>query len=156
MYIRADWRKRIILGAAGGFVGTLAIQALLTASQKWLPHTVPPLRQEAGEFMVKTGVEALPDAVCWRIPQVVETAAARMLAVGYVLTFGILYALLRPKGGLSTCAWHHPWEGQLGYWVSGGATGLRADASYLEAESPSGHCSHCRAYTVRDGHGGCI
>jgi hypothetical protein len=99
MYIRADWRKRIILGAAGGFVGTLAIQALLTASQKWLPHTVPPLRQEPGEFMVKTGVETLPDAVCWRIPQVVETAAARMLAVGYGLTFGILYALLRPKGG---------------------------------------------------------
>ena len=41
MSIRADWHKRIILGAAGGFIGTLAIQALLTASQKWLPNTVP-------------------------------------------------------------------------------------------------------------------
>jgi hypothetical protein len=30
---------------------------------------------------------------------VVETTAARMLAVGYGLTFGSLYALLRPKGG---------------------------------------------------------
>jgi hypothetical protein len=99
MYIRSDWRKRIILGAAGGFIGTLAIQALLTASQKWLPNTVPPLRQDPGEFMVKTGEEALPEAMRRRIPQVVETGATRMLAVGYGLTFGSLYTLLRPKGG---------------------------------------------------------
>ena len=46
------WGQRLILGAAGGFIGTLAIQALLTASQKWLPNTVPPLRQGPGEFMV--------------------------------------------------------------------------------------------------------
>jgi hypothetical protein len=48
---RSDWRTRLILGAAGGFVGTLAIQALLTASQKWAPNTVPPLRQDPGEFI---------------------------------------------------------------------------------------------------------
>jgi hypothetical protein len=82
MYICADWRQRIILGAAGGCIGTLAIQALLTVSQKWLPNTVPPLRQGPGEFMVKTGVETLPESVRWRIPQVVETVAAHMLAVG--------------------------------------------------------------------------
>jgi hypothetical protein len=101
MYIRSrsDWRKRIILGAAGGFIGTLAIQALLTASQKWAPNTVPPLRQDPGEFMVKTGEEALPETVRQRIPQVVETGAARMLAIGYGLTFGSLYTLLRPQGG---------------------------------------------------------
>src|SRR5215813_7357716 len=99
MTIRSDWRKRIILGAAGGFIGTLAIQALLTASQRWLPNTVPPLRQNPGEFMVKTGEEAPPDSMRRRIPQVVETGAAQTLAVGYGLTFGGLYALLRPKGG---------------------------------------------------------
>ena len=99
MSIRTDWHKRIILGAAGGFIGTLAIQALLTASQKWLPNTVPPLRQDPGEFMVKMGEEILPDSMRQRIPQVVETGAARMLAVGYGLTFGSLYTLLRPKGG---------------------------------------------------------
>jgi hypothetical protein len=99
MSIRSDWRKRIMLGAAGGLVGTLAIQALLTARQKWLPHTAPPLRQEPGAFMVKTVEEALPDAMRQRIPQVVETGAARMLAVGYGLTFGSLYTLLRPQGG---------------------------------------------------------
>ena len=99
MYIRSDRRKRIIFGAAGGFIGTLAIQALLTASQKWLPNTVPPLRQDPGEFMVKTGEEALPDTMRRRIPQVVESGAARMLAIGYGLTFGSLYTLLRPEEG---------------------------------------------------------
>ena len=34
-----------------------------------------------------------------RIPPALETGAARMLAVGYGLTFGGLYTLLRPKGG---------------------------------------------------------
>jgi hypothetical protein len=63
MDIRTDWRKRNILGAAGGFMGTLAIQSLLLASQKWLPNTVPLLRQAPGEFIVKTGVEALLDSV---------------------------------------------------------------------------------------------
>jgi len=99
MDIRSDWRQRVIFGAAGGFVGTLAIQALLTASQKWLPSTVPPMRQDPGEFMVKTGGEALPAPVRERIPQGVETGAARMLAIGYGLTFGSLYTLLRPQGG---------------------------------------------------------
>jgi hypothetical protein len=73
--------------------------SLLTASQKWLPNTVPPLRQDPGEFMAKTGKEALPDSVHRRIPQVVEMGAARTLAVGYGLTFGGLYTLLRPQGG---------------------------------------------------------
>ena len=99
MYIPSHWRKRILLGAAGGFIGTLAIQALLTASQKGLPNTVPPLRQDPGEFMIKTGEEALPDAMRRRIPQVIETGAARMLAVGYGLTFGALYTILRPQEG---------------------------------------------------------
>jgi hypothetical protein len=101
MYTNNDWLKRLALGAAGGVAGTLAIQALLTASQKWLPSTVPPIRQDPGEFMVERGEEALPDSVQQRIPQVVETGAARMLAVGYGMTFGALYALLRPTGGSS-------------------------------------------------------
>jgi hypothetical protein len=98
MSIDSDWRQRIVLGAAGGFVGTLAIQALLTASQKWLPNTVSPIRQDPGEFMVETGKEALPTPVRQRIPQMVERGAARALAIGYGLTLGGLYALLRPQG----------------------------------------------------------
>jgi hypothetical protein len=99
IYSRSDWRKHLILGAAGGFIGTLAMQALLIARQKWLPHTAPPLRQDPGEFMIKAGEGALPDTVRRRIPPAVETGAARMLAIGYGLTFGGLYALFRPQGG---------------------------------------------------------
>ena len=110
---------------------------------QWLPNTVPPLRQAPGEFMVKTGEEALLDSVRRRTPQVVETGAAQTLAVGYGLTFGSLYTLLRPQGGLPMRGWRHPGDCQLGYWVFGLATGFRAHASCLAAESTTGHCPHC-------------
>ena len=99
MYTNGDWLTRLAIGAAGGVAGTLVIHAFRTASQQWLPSTVPPIRQDPGEMMVETGKEALPEPVRQHIPQVVETGAARMLAVGYGLTFGALYPLLRPKGG---------------------------------------------------------
>jgi hypothetical protein len=99
MFIDADWRQRIVLGAVGGFIGTLAVQVLLTIKQKWLPNTLPPIHQDPGEFMVETGEDALPASVRQRIPQVVEKGAARALAIGYGLTFGGPYTLLRPQGG---------------------------------------------------------
>jgi hypothetical protein len=99
MSSHTDCRTRMMLGAAGGFAGTLAIQALLTVSQKWLPSTTPPIRQDPGEFLVERGKKALPAQVHQHLPAVVETAAARLLAVGYGLTFGVLYTLLRPQGG---------------------------------------------------------
>jgi hypothetical protein len=99
MYDRSHWSKRLLLGAIGGFAGTLAIHAVLTARLKWLPHTAPPIRQDPGEFMVETAEAALPAPVRRRIPPVVETGVARLLAVGYGLTFGALYAFFRPTGG---------------------------------------------------------
>jgi hypothetical protein len=99
MSSHVDWRKQMILGAAGGLAGTLAIQALLTIRQKWLPSTAPPIRQDPGEFLVEKGKQVLPEQVQQRLPAVVEIAAARLLAAGYGLTFGVLYTLLRPQGG---------------------------------------------------------
>jgi hypothetical protein len=87
--------KRIALGAAGGFAGTLALQGLMTACQKWLPSTVPPFRQDPGEFVVEKAEAVLPNQVRERIPDAVETAAAQTLAAGYGLAFGALYAALR-------------------------------------------------------------
>jgi hypothetical protein len=49
--------------------------------------------------MVNKGKDVLPDPMRQRIPQEVETGAARLLAAGYGLTFGVLYTLLRPTGG---------------------------------------------------------
>jgi len=91
--------SRVALGAAAGFAGTLAIQALMTANQKWFPSATPPIRQDPGEFMVETVEAALPGAIRARIPEVVESGVAKLLALGYGLTFGVLYATYRPDGG---------------------------------------------------------
>lgn len=99
MHDRPDLLQRIALGAAGGFAGTVALQTLLGASQKWFPSAAPPLRQHPGEFMVGKAQEVLPERVRDRIPEAAETAAAQALGVGYGLTFGALYAALRPRGG---------------------------------------------------------
>jgi hypothetical protein len=99
MSTNTHWLKQIALGAAGGLAGTFALQASMTAAQKWLPQATPPLRQDPGQFMVEKAEDALPEAVHQRIPRAVETGAARTLAMGYGVTFGALYAALRPRGG---------------------------------------------------------
>jgi hypothetical protein len=91
--------SRVALGAAAGFAGTLAIYALMTANQRWLPSAAPPIRQDPGEFLVETVETMLPDAIRDRIPEVIERGAAQLLAFGYGLTFGMLYAAYRPDGG---------------------------------------------------------
>src|SRR5690242_9890534 len=116
-----DLLKRIALGAAGGFAGTFALQTLLSASQRWLPSAAPPLRQHPGEFMVAKAEAVLPEQVRDRIPEGAETVAAQALGVGYGLTFGALYAALRPRGGsplldglmLGTAAWAAGYLGWL-------------------------------------------
>lgn len=71
----------------------------MTVNQKWLPRAAPPIQQDPGEFMVETIEAALPVGVRERIPEAVESGAATTLALGYGLTFGVLYALYRPEGG---------------------------------------------------------
>jgi hypothetical protein len=88
----AQGLSRLALGAAAGFAGTLAIQALMTANQKWFPSAAPPIRQDPGEFMVESVEAVLPVSVRERIPEVMESSAAKLLALGYGLTFGVLYA----------------------------------------------------------------
>ncbi len=116
-----DMIKQMALGAAGGLAGTLALQALLGASMKWLPSAAPPLRQHPGEFMVEKAEEALPQRLRDGIPKGVETAVAQGLGIGYGLAFGALYASLRPRGGspwldgvvLGTVAWAAGYLGWL-------------------------------------------
>jgi hypothetical protein len=89
--------KRIALGAAGGLVGTLAIQSLLAASQKRAPSTLPPIREDPGKFMVERAERVLPAQVRRRVPHAAETAMAKVLGMGYGVSFGALYAGLRPR-----------------------------------------------------------
>lgn len=93
--------ERVALGAAAGLVGTLAIQVLRTASQKWAPQTMPPVRQEPGSFMTRQAERFLPDAARRNITHQHEQAASKAMGIGYGLMFGAAYAALRPEGGSS-------------------------------------------------------
>jgi hypothetical protein len=90
--------ERLALGAAAGLAGTLLLQVIRTANQWLFPESMPPIRQDPGEFMVEQAEEALPTARD-DIPTLVETAAARSLALGYGMTAGAIYAVVRPTGG---------------------------------------------------------
>jgi hypothetical protein len=99
MRTTSDTLTRIALGAAGGLAGTLAIQALMAVSRKALPGSSPPMRGNPGQYMVEQAEEILPESVRERIPDAAESAAAQVLGLGYGVTFGALYAALRPRGG---------------------------------------------------------
>ena len=90
---------RLVRGAAAGFAGTLALHLMRTASETALPATMPPIRQDPGEFMVDKMEEALPASVTSRIPALMEAGAAKGLAAGYGITAGATYGLLRPQNG---------------------------------------------------------
>lgn len=94
-----DRLGRLGLGSVAGFAGTLAIQALMAANQRWRPDTMPPIRKNPGEFMVESAEDALPDRVRQQIPAWAESVAAQGLGAGYGVTFGALYVGLRPGGG---------------------------------------------------------
>lgn len=95
---RPDLTTRMAQGAAAGLLATVALHAVRTASQKQLPATMAPIRQDPGEFMVQRAEALLPDELRERVPEAAETAAARGLAMGYGATSGALYAALRPAG----------------------------------------------------------
>ena len=89
--------ERLGTGAAAGLAGTFLIQGLLAASQKWAPHTLPPIKQDPGDFMVERAEERLPEKLRGQIPEGLEKVAAKSLALGYGMTFGALYAISRPE-----------------------------------------------------------
>ncbi|HEV2149032.1 MAG TPA: hypothetical protein VGR37_16620 [Longimicrobiaceae bacterium] len=90
---------RLVRGAAAGLAGTLVLQALRTASEKAAPSTMPPIRQDPGEYLVDRVEQALPGGVRAHVPALAETVAAKGLAAGYGITAGAVYGLVRPRGG---------------------------------------------------------
>lgn len=111
-----DLLKRMALGASAGLVGTFALQALRGASQKWMPQTMPPIRRDPGDYMVDRAKELVPYARRNRIPDAAEKAASMSLALGYGMTFGAVYAALRPEGGRT---WLDGALLGLGTWAAG-------------------------------------
>ncbi len=86
----------LALGAAAGLAGTMALQAIRTAEQKWLPGGTPPIQDDPGKFMLRKVAPALPRPIRNRVPAM-ENAVSKFLAMGYGMTFGALYAGSRPK-----------------------------------------------------------
>jgi hypothetical protein len=99
MTTASDMLTKTALGAAGGLAGTMAIQGLMKVDQRYAPESMPPIREDPGEFMVDWAEEALPDSARRRIPEAAEKVAAGTLAMGYGLAFGALYGMVRPRGG---------------------------------------------------------
>jgi hypothetical protein len=91
--------KRAASGAAGGFVGALALQTLMSASRRWMPDALPPIREDPGRFMVRQMEHALPETARGWISESAENFAAAGLGVDYGMAFGALYGLIRPRGG---------------------------------------------------------
>lgn len=91
--------KRLLRGVLSGFAGTSVMQVVRSSSQQWLPETMPPFRQEPGPFMIEQAEAALPKETRESVPPPAETAGAQSLAVGYGMTAGGLYGLLRRKRG---------------------------------------------------------
>ena len=150
MHQHSELLKRTCLGAAGGLLGTLAVQGLMAATKKWLPAAMPPMRQEPGEFMVEQAERVLPDRIRRHVPETVEAVAATGLGVGYGLTFGALYGALAPRGG-------SPLAGGaalgLGCWAAGylgwlPALGLMPPVGEQSAAEVAGPVVHHLAFGV--------
>jgi hypothetical protein len=91
--------ERVALGVTAGAAATFLLQGIRTSEQKLLPETVPPMREDPGEFMVEQAEDLLPDQTREQLPATVETVAAKSLALGYGMTAGALYGALRPRRG---------------------------------------------------------
>jgi hypothetical protein len=91
--------ERVALGVAAGAAATFLLQGIRTSEQKLLPETMPPIRKDPGEFMVEQAEELLPEETREQVPATVETVAEKSLALGYGMTAGALYGVLRPRAG---------------------------------------------------------
>jgi hypothetical protein len=95
---RATVPVRLLAGAAAGLAGTFVLQGLLAGSRRWAPATLPPIRQDLGEFMVEQAESALPAARLAQVPAQGKAAAEKGLHLGYGATFGMLYGLAAGEG----------------------------------------------------------
>jgi hypothetical protein len=91
--------EHVALGAAAGVAATFLLQGVRTTEQKLLPETMPPIREDPGEFMVEQAEELLPKQTREQVPATAETVAAKSLALGYGMTAGAIYGAIRPRPG---------------------------------------------------------
>ena len=86
---------RLLAGVGAGLAGTMGIHGLRTATGKWLPETMPPMRQDPAEFMLERAESALPSELQKRVPESAQQTAGPLLHLGYGTTAALMYAALR-------------------------------------------------------------
>jgi hypothetical protein len=89
--------QRVAAGAGAGIAGTMVILGLHTATDKLAPQANEPTTDDPGDFMTWQAERLLPGRARHRVPETIESLSASGLHLGYGATFGVLYALLRPK-----------------------------------------------------------
>lgn len=87
-----DLLPRLGLGAAAGLAGTAVLQRSMAAGKRIAPGTQAPLRRDPAAEVIDRVKERVPAGA-------VEPAARHALAMVYGATAGVLYSLLRPRGG---------------------------------------------------------
>lgn len=92
----SSWLTRAARGAAAGLVGSLALQTLHAGCARYLPGTIPPLKEPPDRFLLQKAEQLLPFGMRAQVPEPVENAAVRSLACGYGLTVGALYGAFCP------------------------------------------------------------
>lgn len=90
---------RAASGAAAGLAATAVLHRVQGVFEQRVPAAAAPIRRDPGEFMVEQAESALPESARERIPEPVEKVAVKALHLGYGTTFGVLYGMLRPRGG---------------------------------------------------------
>ena len=89
--------KQVAFGAVAGLAGTMAIQSVLKTHGKISPQTMPPIRRDPGEFMARKAKQGLPWKVRRHVSRKAEATGAKLLGLGYGVTFGALYGAARSK-----------------------------------------------------------
>lgn len=87
--------KNIALAALAGVLGTAVVYMVRTANQKIAPETMPPMREDPGEFMVDKAASALLEEAQEAVTEPVKSTAATLLSFGYGSTGAALYTAFR-------------------------------------------------------------
>lgn len=94
---QSELRKRLALGALAGFGGNLAMQAIRTADQKYMPEATAPINEDPGAYMFRKFQRRLPYKARRGMGEKTEKTASKLLSFGYGLTFALVYSAARPR-----------------------------------------------------------
>ncbi len=112
---------RLALGAAAGLAGTVILEVIRRTDEKLIPDSSPPMKEDPGKFMFHKAKQVLPEPLRHRVPEKTEAVVAKLLPLGYGMTFGGLYSTARPQAKLALVeglmlglfAWAVGWLGWL-------------------------------------------